>query len=106
LASQESVPLIEILANLLRNGSDGERLPTTIPGVSIIRFGKSVFRGKEWPPRLFVEIKPGNVRKGIYLRDFAQIEAFASIFAQKDKLRGVFELMSSLNGAPEANSEQ
>ena len=48
--------LEDALKDILRNGRDWDRKPTTIPGVFILRFPKY----KTIPPRLVVELNPIN----------------------------------------------
>lgn len=88
---------LEVLNEFLTNGSDWERMATSIQGVSIVRMPAWKERG----PKLAIEVLPNGFRKGIFFDNLSKFELMRTCFEPVDKLRGVFEIVQELNGKKE-----
>src|SRR4030042_2669054 len=88
----------EKLQEFLATGKDWGKIKTNVPGVFIQKL--PAYRNQ--PARLAVEINPvdasGNTtkRKGLILRDIAEVEEFRDILTN-EKMEGLFEMLDKVN---------
>jgi len=86
------------LKEFLDKGKDWERLPTTVPGVYVLKLPKY----QKSPPRLAVELNPadrqGNPTKkrGLVLRTSEELDALNQLF-QYERLRRLLGMLDTLN---------
>ena len=93
-----SEKLENALKNILRNGKDWERKPTTVSGVFILKLPKY----KTIPPRLVVELNPVNEygrpskRRGLILRNSEDLKEYRDII-NAEKLDKLLEILDKIN---------
>ena len=85
--------MIDVLADFLKNGSDWERFPTSIKGLSILKMPA----WKSRPAILAVELLPEGMRKGIIFRDFKSFEDAKRCLDGIEKMSPVFQVIKELN---------
>ncbi len=103
-----SEKLEDALKDILRNGKDWERKPTTVPGIFILKLPKY----KTVPPRLVVELNPvdeygrPSKRRGLIIRNSDDLKEYRDII-NADKLDKLLEIMDKVNptGAKKSGAE-
>ncbi len=86
------------MKEILRNGKDWERKPTTIPGIFILKLPKY----KTVPPRLVVELNPvdeygrPSKRRGLIIRNSDDLREYRDII-NAEKLDRLLNIMDKIN---------
>ena len=88
------------LKDILKNGRDWDRKPTTVPGVFILRLPKY----KIIPPRLVVELNPideygkPSKRRGLILRSSEDLREYRELI-NTEKLDNLLKTLDKVNSS-------